>query len=178
MKKSKFLSVVSVLTLLLCGVFLSGQVSNVFVASADDLGDRDYGFGKKVAGSYLFEFVPEVTPPVSVFGVFFENGTLITTDTGDAPGPTVSNSPGHAVWERDGRRSMRVVHYELNFDLDGVLDSFFRVSGTLEFDRRFNEFSGAVILEILSADSDPLDPDAEPLSVIPAVVTGRRITVP
>lgn len=169
-----------ILALLLCGVFLSGYVSDVFVVRADGqghIGDAD-GFGKRVAGSYLFEFVPEVGPPITVLGTFFENGTLITTDEGDAPGPEATQSPGHAAWERDGPRSMRVVHFELDFDLDGRLQSYFRATALLEFDRRFSEFSGPVTLEILSAESDPLDPDTEPLVVIPAVASGRRISVP
>lgn len=133
------------------------------------------GFGKRIAGTYLYTL--SLGDDVQLVGLatFGREGTVVTTDSGDSLFLGTTQSPGHAAWAQVGHQEIALTQFELDYDEAGVLTSFFKASGDLSFDTTFSEFMGQFVVEVFSADQDPLDPDAEPVIALDAIVEGRRI---
>jgi hypothetical protein len=158
-------AVVAVMVVLSVGIY----------AAADSNGGAGGGFGNKLAGSYLGS-IDGALPVLLTVGA---DGTVATTDGTDF-GLGIKGfgfeSPAHGSWAQTGRRDVSVVLLWVNYDETGALTSIGRTDLVAEVAHDYSGFTATGTPKLYAPGTDPLDPDTEPMEVLPDItVVGRRI---
>ena len=170
---------------LLMWIFEGGPAP-VPVASAEVV------LGRQVAGSYFFEgeFLspnPEAPPtPFNWLITLTSDGTFAGdnfTDFGQDTTPRF-RSTQRGAWESTGDHE--IVAMNLSFDfgeeemggrgLENRNSSIPRVTTTMQFDDRFEQFRLEGLIEIFLPNQDPLDPEEIPIVSLELRGEARRIT--
>ena len=107
----------------------------------------DWGFGKKVAGTYLMwaEWPVETEPAWAILLTIDAEGTFVTTSSaalgrGD-PEVYMLRQNYHGTWERTGWREITSRHILFLHDAAGNLVYMVRTTGVWTFDHDFEEFN-------------------------------------
>ena len=157
----------------------------------------NFGFGLKIAGAWLGEYVvylPDPTTPSEtiemgpILALVTQNadGTLLAVSPelhgNGAPGYFGLRTPMHGSWKRTGPRSIAFCGVYLATDANGMPGvpalgggAILKLSGTSEFDRDFQSLAGGGTVSIYLADQDPLDPDETPVLRFGLTHAYRRI---
>jgi hypothetical protein len=148
-------------------------------------GQPGFGFGLKVAGSFLAELQligTDGTPfEVQALATLAADGGAVATDTDDFGFGTKTffHSPKQGAWKRTGVRSISITLLEFAYDRAGNLELIYRLTFAGEFtDRHFDAGRGTVTLEAFVPGlpgQDPLDPEAAPVGSGDGTFTVRRI---
>jgi hypothetical protein len=145
-------------------------------------GSAGFGFGKKIAGTWIGSLeIPGVLPPAPLIQTYNVDGTAQTSSN------NVLSSVHHMEWERAGEREIkwRILHF--SFDADGNIATISRTSGVHEYDPDFEEFAGEFVVEVCLPDpetgfdallADPNDPAACFIPPIPpGFIQAKRLHV-
>jgi hypothetical protein len=165
----------------LCILFFVSAAPQPAMATGPDL-----FFGYRVAGSYLIENldIPDAgLEDLQALATISADGGVIATDSDDfGLALTAPHSPKHGVWKRTGKREIAMTVLEFAYNPTGTQHIFtWRLEFTVKFNSRdFNEGSGELAAKLFpvpyQTGSDPLDPDAVPISVASGTFDFRRIT--
>ena len=137
-------------------------------------------FARRVAGSYLMDLTVEGFGALKVLVTLGADCTVSSEDTSDygvfsAFGGPSFESDNRGAWKRSGWRKVTFNAIGFSYDSDGGLIGINRLSATMSFERGFATFSCEGVHDFFGPADDPLDPDTEPLELIPWTATGQRI---
>ena len=110
----------------------------------------DFGFGRRVAGSYLGELVAEgeESPFFHFVLTLHADGTVESGDSGD--NLLGFESPSFGVWKRTGRRQLTVRQIYLRYDDAGSLVLIGRDTLVTNFDEQLKSATGTATGEALA----------------------------
>ena len=157
--------------------------SSVFAQSPEDKGFA-FGFGHKVAGSYLIEnlALPDAGfDSLQALASITSDGIVVVTDTDDfGLGVTSPHSPKLGAWKRTGHRDIAIVIIEFAYDNVGNHIFTWRLELAGHFaEDSLNVGTGTLVAKLFppvsSSVFDPLDPDSVPLQAIDGSFDFRRI---
>jgi len=150
------------------------------VIDDDEDDTQGFGFGKKIAGTWLGSLeIPNILPLTMLIQTYNVDGTAQTSSD------NAMSSIHHVEWDRSGLREIewRVLHF--SFDDTGAVTSISRTWGVQEYDADFEEFAGEFYVEVCLPHpemgfaallADPNDPNACFMPPIPAgVIQGKRL---
>ena len=146
--------------LLLLGILCSSKARADWNAST---------FGEKIAGTYLLteedhggSRIVTITVDGNWFGI---HSSQLDNK--------FSNQQG--VWNKVGEKEITVRALNFSSLEDGIGSSLF--SFTVEFDKTYQQMSGALSGKLFPPGADPLDPVAVPTRTFSNTFTGKRLTV-
>lgn len=163
----------------LCVLFFLGVPATS--ASADD---RGFGFGKRVAGSYLIEnlSIPAAgLADLQAMANLAADGGVIATDSDDfGLAATAPHSPKHGAWKKTGKRQIIIKVLEFAYDPVGNHNLTWTLEFTGNFEnRRFDGGTGSLVAKLFPVPylpgMHPLDPNAIPIFVAEGTFDFRRI---
>jgi hypothetical protein len=150
----------------------------------------NFGFGLRIAGSYLVEFEqqpPIPRPPVPALLTLSADGGMTVTDVqtlfGDGDPAFVGfRSPIHGTWRMAGNGEVVFRMVGFGYDEDGNLGapalgggSILRTTGRIYFSEDI--LTGDADVDIFAPGQDPLDPGEAPAFTIVIAIEGRLIDV-
>ncbi|MDH3747401.1 MAG: hypothetical protein OER97_04275 [Gammaproteobacteria bacterium] len=144
-----------------------------------------FGFGHRVAGSYLIEnlAIPEAgLDSLQALASMTSDGVVIVTDTDDfGLAATAPHSPKLGAWKPTGHRDIAITIIEFAYEpIMGEHIFTWRLEMAGQFaDRSFNAGTGTLVAKLFPPVTfggfDPLDPNSAPLLEIGGTFDFRRI---
>lgn len=133
----------------------------------DDEGTDSFGFGKKIAGTWLgtgeFAFDPDCDGVGDVPPTVFDYDSQSFSASGLYMASTVTNpAVGHGTWKKTGHREITTNNIVYLTNPDGGLDFILRIPGVFTFDSDFKTATSTFGAIGYLPGENPLDPDVVP----------------